>query len=437
MMNNCQKCGNPLQPGQTMCPICGTSINETEKQETPVLNTNPLNIQQSPVVTAGETLTEVSPQPIAPSLQQPNNQIGEYPSRPTEGVIAPSIMTENTNTPIQGGLSIQNPLDTLAPTVNVVPESTPIPSIAAGTPIPNIPAQTTVSNTMMQPVEQKRKKGKFSKNQKVIVVGALVIMLIVIVGAMMSSKSMVKTPNNTNNTPNQSGSDTTKDNPQEKTEIALKEAVTNGYKLKYEEGWVIEEDSYNVLMKKSDESIVIKLEHFSYNLADFDQTVIESYLAQREGITNSTVEKTTIGGKEAYLMTYNVITQTNTSYPVESYFINGGTNLIIGATIIYQSEMIKQANSNSIFSLMENVSYEDESVKALDSINMYYNAFSLYADIIGNSKKEEPVINEEMGEENQIQEENGNGEEQNGGVVDNNTPEDSQNTSQIETPETN
>lgn len=444
-MNNCQKCGNPLQPGQTICPICGTNINEiSTNQEAIGLETNSLEnvappkeqLQSVQILPSNETLVEVG-QPVMQSVEPSvgiesnpmapvGNPIGETPSvQPTPGVISPSVMSQSAPTPIPGTPYPQPSLETLAPNITASPSASPVPSMPAGV--------TPVINTTLQPTEQKKKKGKFSRNQKVIIFGALVIMLVAVIGVMMSSKSMTLPQNNiaTSNNPETPKEGT----PQDTTTVALKEAVTNGYKLKYEEGWLIEEDSYNVLMKKSDESIVIKLEHFSYNLADFDQEVIESYLAQREGIASPTVEKTILNSKDAYLMTYNVVTQTGANYPVESYFINGGENLILGATIIYQNDTIKQANAKTILSLMENISYEDESVKALNSINMYYDAFSLYADIIGNSKKEEPVMNEEMGEEIPIQEENGNEEEQ--GIVDNSTPEDSQNTPVSETPEMN
>ena len=410
MMNNCQKCGNPLQPGVTICPICGTNRSEVQgniAQQNP-LETMPRTNNMTQMTPAGITNSSqpVSVSPTTNNVTTPTGVQNVETINSTPTAPQPSVTPSNLGANSSINTTTQPSLNTIAPSVSIA--STPQP-------IPNLPAGTTIVKEETQPVEKKAKKKGFSKNQKVIIFGALAIVLIIVVYMMMSNNNISSmtpnTPAKNNHQTNQTPDEGTK-------EVALKEAITNGYKLKYEEGWIIEEDSYNVLLKKSDDSVVIKLEHFSYNLSDFDKGVIETYLSSRDGLSNPKVEATTIGGKDAYLMSYNVNTQTSVSYPVESYFINGGSNLIIGATIVYLSDSVKEANAATVLSLMGNISYADESVKALDSINMYYNAFSLYADIIGNSKEEvvpetpeEPVSGTPEGDTNGAESPNVEGQE--------------------------
>lgn len=52
-MNNCPKCGNPLAPGVTICPICGTNTSST--------------INNQPVQPAQQVQPKI--EPIAPSVQ--------------------------------------------------------------------------------------------------------------------------------------------------------------------------------------------------------------------------------------------------------------------------------------------------------------------------------------------------------------------------------
>ena len=71
LMNNCPKCGNPLQAGVTSCPICGTNISsEGEPKQVSV---------ESVVATATPAPAAEAPAP-APAPAQPAPVAAEAPA---------------------------------------------------------------------------------------------------------------------------------------------------------------------------------------------------------------------------------------------------------------------------------------------------------------------------------------------------------------------
>ena len=92
--------------------------------------------------------------------------------------------------------------------------------------------------------------------------------------------------------------------------------------------------------------------------------------------------------------------------PVQIYFINGGSNLLIGVTIVYQSNDSKTKYEASVTQMIGTLSFADDSIKALDTINMYSNIFNTYNSIINyhETPAEETTPSEE---------DNGSGEENN------------------------
>ena len=66
-------------------------------------------------------------------------------------------------------------------------------------------------------------------------------------------------------------------------------------------------------------------------------------------------------------------------------------DVLIGVTIVYQSNDSKTKYEADVTEMIGTLSYADESVKALDTINMYSQIFNIYNSVIN---YHEPVVEE-------------------------------------------
>ncbi len=393
---NCPKCGNPLQPGVTSCQICGTNIEETNGGPAPVVAPTPTAPVEQVSVPVQTTQPEAAPVSIAPTP--------EPVAAPTAEPVAPT--TEQAAAPAPNVVTVENVATPVAPTPTAPAEAStiaPVVNTDASNPIPSIPAsigQTTVQAPEVTTLKEAKPKKK--KTSLAIIVIALVLVLGGMGFYMFKSGGM-----------NLGG---TKASKNLATDIAKgTEVSSNGYKFQLKEGWLMNEDNNNnVVILNTDETVAIKLDHNNSGISTINTDMIKAYLDLYPDYTETTIAETQIGAKNAYLVNTNL-----NQLPVQIYFIDGGNNLTLGATIVYQSNESKTKNESVVTELVGSITYSETSYKALDAITKYSDAFSTFNGIIkgekpANQEKNEvqgetqntPVENQPTNEENQAPTEN-------------------------------
>lgn len=417
MINNCPKCGNPLQEGITYCPICGTNILSQTVAEQPVAQEQTMNVQPTdiiqPVVEQQMTTNPQQPmveqdapiqpvemqteqvQPVEPVMEQPVTPVQPFTQMQQEEQVQPVQETTIENiAPVVNPIAEQPVAENT--TVEPVVQGTITPSLAdlapairqevSTNPVPNVPAsQIEVNASSSEDKASKNKKQgmSFNSNKKMIVAAVVAVVLIAVVGFFLSGSNL--------------GKPTTQQPQPQEVAIETKDIITNGYKIELEEGWVLEEDNYNVIVKKEDDSVIIKFEHTTGDMASLEKENVTKFFEEQIYIRNVSVERTTISGKDTIIANCDYQPSNSaTKYPVQYYYINGGTNLIIGATIIYQDETSKEENASTITKMFGTLTYTDESYKAVTTVNMYQGIFNLYSK---GTKEPEPIYEEPIIEE--------------------------------------
>lgn len=333
-MKNCPKCGNQLQEGVTSCPICGTNILEN----TEAVASAPAQATE----TLGETPT-VAPAP-APQPEQPAAPV-QAPEAPAAAPAEPAPTAE-----------------AIAPTVDPVTPSTPIPSIPTsltGGAKPEEAAKTAEDSK--KNVAQKPKKGV----NKGIIFGFLILVLIG-VGAyvFLNNGSSVQPSNNNPGTP--SGN------------LVGTKVSSNGFKFNLITGWIINEDGENVIVINENSTVAIRLVYSKANLADVTKDQIDEILSDNELYKETVINELKLTGRDAF----QVNTMVN-DIPVQVYFINGGSDLTLGATVVYQTKESKEKFEAEVTEMIGSLSYSNDSIKALDTMSSYSEMFSVYDKIMG------------------------------------------------------
>lgn len=403
-MNNCPKCGNPLQVGTTSCPICGTNISssvqpeqKTDGAKTTVtvasVATPPAQPAAQPAVAQAQAAPAVATQPVAQPaapapvveqapVQQPvapapvqEVKVEQPAPAPAPAPVAPTPTVEAaTPAPVQPEVKEETPIDpnSIAPTIKPVEIGTPVPSIPASL-NPDAPVVTASVDASVKMEKPKKKSNKTA----IVLLGILAVVVIAAV-LMMNMGGGTKLNSNVNTNAGKNSS------------LEITAVSTNGYKFNLEDGWLITEDGTNVIVTNKDETVAIKLDYTKNSLDTISKSTIESFFASRSDFTNTEVTETTISAKKAYL----VNTQINQAM-VQLYYINGGANLTLGATIVYQSAETKTKYEANVTELIGSLSYADESLKAISSMEMYSNIFGAYNGVFQyQPTTEQPQVNE-------------------------------------------
>lgn len=239
MNNNCTKCGNPLQPGTTICPVCGTNNINAASQVAPVQAT-----PVAPVQPAAPDAPVAPVQPVAPAA----------PVAPAQPV-----------TPVQ-------PVAPEAPAQPTAPVAQPVPA----TPAPGVTAP-------------KEKKGP---NTKVVIIIAVVAALIIIgaVVAMLvlnNSSNAAQPPTNNNNNNN--------------TAIAPQRTSLNGYTFTVPTGWSIDTTSAATALVDKDVSTIVQLVSESGNIQSLTKEKIQEYYINY-GYVDIQITEKKYGGRDAILV---------------------------------------------------------------------------------------------------------------------------------------
>lgn len=379
-MNNCPKCGNPLQVGTSSCPICGTNILATTTEPAPIA---PAPVAAAPVAPAVVQTTEKKEVVATPAVQAQAPTPAPVEAQKVEvQKIETTVTTQNVVAPTPAPAPAPVPTEVVVqPTVvepTVAPEPTPevqkpiteseiaptIKTIEAGTPVPSIPASLSADapTEVAAPTKGKTKKNRagIKMNKNALIIGIVIIAALVGVYFMtMGNTNTLK--NNPNN------------QPAEEENLASTSVSSHGYKIKLADGWVSSEDGQNVVVTNVNGTVAIKLDHNSTSLDKITKETIEGYFKNRTEFSNTKVSETTISAKKAYLVDTNI-----NSAPVQIYFISGSSTLTLGATIVYQSEESKTKYEAEITKMIGTLTYSDESLKAMDTLEMYANIFNVY-----------------------------------------------------------
>lgn len=432
-MNNCPKCGNPLQPGVTSCPICGNEISSTpnvpnqvtvasvgspvEKQ--PVVTESSL-VQETNVVTptvvqtdneiqASIPVTNTPPTPVVVTTEQPTPQ-------PAEPVSAP-IPVQPTTTPVveQPVQSAETPVVTPAeqpvptqPQVPVQPAEVPQPQPVQQVSVSQTPvAQEQVAQQAPQPTpaqpqqpsatptttKKPKEKKKITINKNVTIIAVSIIVIAIFAGIFIF-RNKGSQPINPNN--------------QKQNALTDNTVTSNGYKFTIAEGWIVTEGNGNVVLSSTDgsDTAQMKLSHSIANIEDISEELINNYVKTNELIKESEIEHTEISQKETYILKSKIH-----DLPTETFFIGGGSRLLIGVTVVYSSDSAKEKFASAVHEMVETLSYADDSLKAINVIDMYRDAFAVYGATITYSQTpimDEPSNNESNENNNEENENNPN-----------------------------
>lgn len=387
-MNNCPKCGNPLQVGTASCPICGTNIVKSAPVEQPT--TQPAKVAVAPAPAAQPIAPAPAPVAPAPTPAQ------EAPVAPVTQTVQPApVAPAQTIAPAPAAQPVaQAPApvaeqavpqpeaiavdpNSIAPTVKPIEVGTPVPSIPASL-NPDAPVQTVSVDATVK-VEKNKKK----TNKNVLIIAGI-LAIAVIAGVLMMNFGGGNRLNSNTNT-----------NAGKNSSLITTAVSTNGFKFNLEEGWLITEDGSNVIVTNKDETVAIKLDYTKAGLETISKSTIEGFFSTRTDFTNTNVTETTISAKDAFL----VNTQINQAI-VQVYYINGGTNLTLGATIVYQSAETKTKYEANVTELIGSLSYSDESLKAISSMQMYSNIFGVYNGVFQYQPSQSTPVPEEQPQEN-------------------------------------
>ena len=348
-MNNCPKCGNQLQEGVTVCSICGTNIleNKTEVAQAPQQTAQPAQAAQ-PVQPA---------QPAAAPAPTPETQPAT--ETPTAEAIAPNVER-----------------------------------VTATTPVPSIP--TSLSNSSEHKETKLEEDGpKLTKKPKAginkgIIIAFLIIALVGVGGYIYMSMSGSSMKGGTDGNEPPTG------------DYAGTKVSSNGFKFNLINGWIINEDGEHVVVINESSTVAIKLVYSKANLADVSRDQIDDILNEKEIYKDTEINELKLTGRD----TYQVNTVVN-DIPVQVYFINGGSDLTLGATVVYQTKESKSKYEPEVTEMIGSLSYSNDSIKALDVMSSYSEMFSVYDKVMGSieptetpipdlpDKPEEPTSDEE------------------------------------------
>ena len=317
MNNNCTKCGNPLQAGTTICPICGT---------------NNINAGVAPAAPA----TPVAPATPAPAPADPA-AVAPAP--------APVVPAPADPAPVAPATPVPAPAPAPADTAPVAP-ATPAPAPAVPVPTPS------ATPAAVAPAKEKKPKDKklfiiVGIIAAVIIVGAIVAMVII-----NNSSKVEEPPVNDNNNNNQN-----------KAAVSSKMSL-NGYSFTLPNGWSVDTSGGTTAIVDKDVSTIVQLQHDADSFANLNKDNMTNYLTGR-GYSNINSADKTIGGKKGLLFTAS---KAGNAFQYDFYYIDNN-EVIVGAGVVYIDSAAKNKNSRFVEQIMNTLSYS-ETVNMASEINM-------------------------------------------------------------------
>lgn len=351
MNNNCTKCGNPLQPGTTICPVCGTNnINATPAPAQPVApGVAPAPVQPVPGAVATDPLANTMPQPVAPAPVAPVPGVN-----PADGVqVAPPVqpLVADGATGVQPVVSAPVVPDPNAP-------AAPAPAALAD---PNAPAA---------PAKEKK---PVNKKLIFILLGVLVVAAIgVVLFVFVFGKSAEEPAAASSGSGNTSSGTTSNLTPVSKSNTM----TLNGYTFNVPSGWKIDTSNGDVTIYDEEETVIIQLCNRTGLVSSLEEEAVKAYL-DNNGYSNVTYTKSSMNNKDAVVIT---AIQNSETFLYEFYYLADDPN-IVGAAVVYKNSEANSKNKNTVKQIVEKLSYESLS-NAISSSGMYSNATMGFNEII-------------------------------------------------------
>ena len=298
MNNNCTKCGNPLQPGTTICPICGTNnINANVAPVAPAPNPGP--------IPGSEVAPGQAPAPVPPIAPTPE------------------------------GAPISNPVPPVP-----APEGAPVPPIApapaAEVPVPPIPAAAPAP------------KEKKPANKKLFVIVGI-IAAIIIIGAVVAMIVI----NNSSSTPEPTTNNNNNNTPAQKTPTPTSnKMVLNGFSFALPNGWAIDTTGGTSAVVDKDATTIVQLQYETGDVNSFNKENLKNYFVT-QGFDNVEINEKTFGGKKGIVISTS---KPGSAYQYAFYYI-ASTELTVGAGVVYSDSEAKSKNTSAVEQIMNTISY--------------------------------------------------------------------------------
>ena len=378
-MTNCAKCGNPLQPGSTTCPICGTtaapadsfvsapapveqleSLDETpmvspvpQVQPAPVMEPGPIATPAQPMaaqpmpaqpmqdpMAMAQPMQPVAPAPIQPAVAQPMMQPAAPMPEPTM-MAQPAAMQPMPAQPMMPDQGFGG-----APVMAAVPTAIPTPAI----PAPSVPAPAEKKEEPKQ--ETKKAKGKGTNLTTVVLVGIVALVLGLGAGYLLGPSLKPATP-----TPTVTVADTTSQR-------------VSGFNFDMKTDWIYNDYYDKVIINNPEETVTIRLAMYSGVFTNINTTNIELSLSTKEGYSDIKAEKSTVGNRDAV-----VVNASNGDLRIQYYYIAHSVEKIITITTVYETEEAKKAQEENVKKLIESTTYTDEvqnAIQVIDENSKYF-----------------------------------------------------------------
>lgn len=376
-MNNCPKCGNPLQPGTVSCPICGTNINQAiggvvTPNITPTQPVMP-GVPVSPTI--NQPISQPMSQPQMSQISQPNVAQGINTPMTPQTPQQPSIVTQPVQAPASTSQAFPTPATTLN-NLNQPATPTPVASETKPTQQPVLQPQTTSQPAQAskpaepakpeppkkvdKPKKEKTPKEKKPIDKKILIIGGAVtaVLIIIVVIVLVLNKGNNKDlSNNDNGTNNQVNA------------IRTSQVTNGGYSYELPNGWQSREINSQYYIYDNDENVLIGLESINSNIDLLSANSIKNDLADQDMKDLQVSDKTYSDNRKGFYVTAKL-----NDYNVEYNFIENDGNIIyIG--VVYSSESAKNSLSQTVQNIIYNLKYV-ETINAIDSISMYHDAIT-------------------------------------------------------------
>lgn len=399
-MNNCVKCGNPLQPGVTSCPICGTVAQPSNENLTDPVGTGTL---EQPASAPTETIETAQPAPASVPEPAPTAVAEPAPAPTPTPEVAPAPAAVQTPAPapeVAPAPAVQTPAPAPAPEAVMaapapdangfaspatpMPEDpAPAPELAPAAPQPAQavdfsaaqPPQTFQANgapsvgdiNPMNPEASFNQMAAQAAPQQVTIEnvtkkekGSILPTILVAIVAVLAGAAGGYFLNPMLNKPVVV--------PQ--VEASSVAARSNGFSFDIEKDWIYNQYGDKVIVNNADESLTLRIGKSSGDFNDISLTNIENSLNNKQGYTDIKVEKTKIEEVDVIFVDCK-----NEELFIQYYYLANDESTVITVVVVYETETAKTAAEENVKNLVKTLKYTDEAVKAIGAVNMYASKF--------------------------------------------------------------
>ena len=372
-MTNCQKCGNPLQPGSTTCPICGTTaapadammtapapIEQLESlDETPMVSPVP-QVQPAPVMEPGPIAAPAQPMTAQP--MQTAAPVAPAPIQPAAPMVSPAQPMNPIPTPAQPMMQTADPMmqpaQPMQPQPSVMPEpgfagASPMPAAPNPIPTPSIPAPSAPIEKKEEPKKETKTTTKGKSNLTTVVLVAIVALVLGLGAGYLLGPSLKAAP-----TP---------------APVVVADTETqrvSGFNFDMKTEWSYNDYYDKVIINNAEETVTMRLALYAGVFTNINTTNIELSLSTKEGYADVKAEKTTVGNRDAVL-----VNASNGDLRIQYYYIAHSVDKIITITTVYETEEAKKAEEENVKKLIESTTYTDEvqnAIQVIDTNSKYF-----------------------------------------------------------------